>query len=113
MTVTAVGLQAAKRLDEDLDKYSSVSIYCGPEACSAASALSGSRYLVDEAPSLPLPRCSAETCQCGYFTYRDRRSFLTNRRANSRLEATSRHGLWRDNRRAGEDRRRINVSFER
>jgi hypothetical protein len=94
---------------EILNKYSSVSISCGGDACPSAAAVAGTRYLVSDAPDLPLPGCKSATCNCGYVHYRDRRSFLSNRRGNSRLEnGPSREGA-KNERRLGEDRRLLTL----
>lgn len=98
---------------DHLNKYSSVAICCVADACPAAKALAGARQLVDEAPELPLAKCSSSNCTCRYSLYRDRRSFLTNRRSNSWLENLSHKKIWRGNRREGVDRRSLKVNFNR
>lgn len=103
---------APDKWDDGLDKYSSVSICCTEKACPAAQSATGLRYLIDDAPDLPLAKCSQDGCTCSYASYRDRRSFLTNRRENSRLDAPAFKKMWRDNRREGADRRSIKVDFQ-
>ena len=98
---------------EALDKYSSVSISCGEGACTMAREMAGTRYLIDEAPDLPLAKCPAASCSCRYASFRDRRSFLSNRRSNNRLETRPFTGLWRGNRRVGLERRSLKVDFNR
>jgi len=78
-----------------------------------AKEMAGTRYLIDEAPDLPLARCSSASCSCRYASFRDRRSFLANRRSNNRLENRPFKGLWRGNRRVGLERRSLNVDFNR
>jgi hypothetical protein len=111
-TTTEPKNAATDKWDDDPDKYMSVSICCTEQACPAAKSAAGQRYLIDDAPDLPLARCPLESCTCNYAAYRDRRSFLTNRRANSRLETPSYKKLWRSNRREGTDRRAIKVDFK-
>lgn len=41
--------------------------------CEALHSLQGRRFLVTEAPPLPVPGCSAEYCDCRYVHHRDRR----------------------------------------
>lgn len=41
--------------------------------CTAARAIGGKRFLVREAPELPLPGCDAATCQCKFAHHDDRR----------------------------------------
>lgn len=94
--------------------YSSVSIKCDEAACANARAMSGKRYLREEAPALPLNGCSPADCSCRYFAYGDRRSFLGNRRSRARdtnKTPTWLRWLWRSNRREGSDRRKLKVSF--
>jgi hypothetical protein len=54
--------------------YFGASLNPGPNACDAAQALSGKRYLANEAPKLPLPDCNAATCKCQIVPLSDRRS---------------------------------------
>lgn len=71
--------------------------------CEAARALSGKRFLSDEAPKLPLQECDAEQCECTYTHYADRRH--ENRRAGD--AGMSEQPFEGDNKRArGPDRRR-------
>ena len=89
--------------------FASVSVHCDKGACDAAREISGIRHLVDEAPALPLAQCSADACYCRYFNYGDRRSLLSNRRSNGR----ARNGLWQNNRRSGQERRKLKIDFRR
>jgi hypothetical protein len=111
VTKSRTGKIAGAEYWEDLDKYYAVSICCGDEACSAARELSGQRYLEDEAPGLPLPRCDADRCNCVLASHRDRRSFLKNRRPNRTPDAGNAGRLLRGNRRSGQDRRALKVDF--
>jgi len=56
-------------------RYQAVSIHPAiMEACPAAHALKGQRFLSNEAPLLPLPDCSnAPGCRCKYQHWDDRR----------------------------------------
>lgn len=92
-------------------KYKSVSIRPGENACAAARKYGNRRLLVSEAPALPLRNCSAQTCDCNFFTYGDRRSCLDNRRFNVG-EVAKRASLFRrGNRRKGAERRKLKVDF--
>ncbi len=53
--------------------FRAVSIRPGADCCSAASEISSIRFLVDEAPLLPLKTCSAAQCDCRYINFPDRR----------------------------------------
>jgi hypothetical protein len=45
----------------------SVRILPGPGACEEARSQRDVEYLAVTVPSLPLPRCTRETCECGYL----------------------------------------------
>jgi len=53
--------------------YHAVSLKCPPNACDAARAMEGERYLSANAPNIPLPDCDAVTCKCRYVHHKDRR----------------------------------------
>jgi hypothetical protein len=53
--------------------WHAVAIVPGQRACQAARAGGYTRYLSAEAPPLPLPQCSAQSCTCHYRHYQDRR----------------------------------------
>jgi len=114
MTVNTAAFRARGRdTASQTSKYKSVSIHPGETACTAAKKYGNRRLLVSEAPTLPLRNCSAKTCDCNFFTYGDRRSYLTNRRTNVR-EVTKVASLFsRRNRRNGTERRMLKVDFLR
>jgi hypothetical protein len=43
-------------------------------SCRAATRHAGKRFLSEEAPTLPLPECTAAQCTCRYQHHEDRRS---------------------------------------
>ncbi len=53
--------------------YRCVEVKTGNYACEAAAKLGEVRFLPNEAPSLPLPGCSAPKCACSFVHYDDRR----------------------------------------
>lgn len=53
--------------------YHCVEVKTGNYACAAAGQLGEVRFLPNEAPSLPLPGCSAPECACSFVHYDDRR----------------------------------------
>lgn len=57
----------------DPNKYHCVSITCRNNPCEAVKRLEGRRFLSAEAPLLPLHGCAADSCQCRYVHYNDRR----------------------------------------
>ena len=89
--------------------FAAVSVCCGAGACFSAEAISGIRFLVDEAPRLPMSSCTVETCSCRYFHFRDRRSFLGNRRSGAGLEGLPVRTTSARDRRRGPNRRRLKI----
>jgi hypothetical protein len=58
-----------------LRPFQAVSIYRGLIACEMAKRFSEHRFLVRDAPPLPLTGCTmSKTCQCRYIKHKDRRS---------------------------------------
>jgi hypothetical protein len=54
--------------------YHAVSIKFDQNACEAARAMSGRRFLSSAAPRLPLPECDALECRCRFAHHKDRRT---------------------------------------
>jgi len=61
--------------------YRAVAIMIGDCACEPVRALSGTRFLVSDAPHVPLPGCTVRKCGCTYERYLDRRNQNGDRRA--------------------------------
>ena len=58
-----------------LRPFQAISIYRGAASCEMARRFSDHRFLVRDAPPLPLAGCSmSNTCQCKYIKHRDRRA---------------------------------------
>jgi hypothetical protein len=58
-----------------LRPFQAISIYRGVICCELARKFSDHRFLVRDAPPLPLAGCSLGTaCQCKYIKHRDRRA---------------------------------------
>jgi len=53
--------------------YHAVSLENLSDACAAAYAIEGERFLPSAAPHLPLPECDAPVCNCLYVHHNDRR----------------------------------------
>jgi hypothetical protein len=69
--------------------YSAVSIVVdltGPGACDAVKAIGDRRFLVADAPELPLPECNCR-CACKFAHFRDRRDTREDRRRPRSLQA--------------------------
>ena len=54
-------------------RFQSVEIRVGMHACAEARKLAGERFLVSDAPPLPLAGCPAARCTCTYKKLSDRR----------------------------------------
>jgi hypothetical protein len=62
--------------------YHAVEIRCPDDACNAAKAERGKRYLSKDAPTFPLTECDKrESCACRYRHLEDRRSHEDRRSA--------------------------------
>lgn len=57
----------------DFGNYHSVAISNCNNPCEAVQRLKDNRFLPAEAPVLPLQGCTAQSCQCRYVHYDDRR----------------------------------------
>ena len=53
--------------------YHAVSIKLDGNACEAAKAMEGRRFLATAAPRLPLPECNGLECRCHFIHHQDRR----------------------------------------
>jgi hypothetical protein len=58
-----------------LRPFQAISIYRGTTCCEMARRFSDHRFLVRDAPPLPLAGCNlGKACQCKYIKHRDRRA---------------------------------------
>lgn len=71
-----------------LPPYAAVSIHCEKGACDSARAINDKRYLLREAPVLPLAGCTSRNCTCRYERHEDRRSSAGDRRARESQTTT-------------------------
>ncbi|QFU74585.1 hypothetical protein EY643_02355 [Halioglobus maricola] len=55
--------------------------------CPALKTYKGKRFLVKNAPPLPVPGCTSGHCECRYVHYEDRRDELDDRRGLNGLRA--------------------------
>lgn len=46
----------------------------GDKCCQAAKSIANERFLLEDAPKLPLTTCDAEECHCTYQRFDDRRA---------------------------------------
>lgn len=63
----------AKGRRGSVQPWHAVTITARPDACAAAQACKGKRFLSKGAPRLPLEKCDAARCDCKYRHYDDRR----------------------------------------
>jgi len=61
--------------------YHAVSCRSGAGSCEAVEEINGQRFLVEDAPQLPLDACTKERCKCKYLHHQDRRDTDDDRRA--------------------------------
>lgn len=61
--------------------YHAVSCRSGAGKCAAVKAIKNQRFLVEDAPQLPLADCTSERCECKYLHHEDRRDNDDDRRA--------------------------------
>lgn len=66
--------------------YNAAAIRHDDCACAAVQKIAKSRFLASEVPMIPMPDCTAKTCNCTYARYSDRRNMDT-RRAPFSLES--------------------------
>ena len=64
----------APKPDTAKTAYHAVSIKFEANACDAAKAMTGRRFLASAAPRLPLPDCDMLECRCRFAHHDDRRS---------------------------------------
>ncbi len=86
-------------------EFHAVSLRFPKNACAAAKALAGQRFLAAAAPRLPLPECDAPQCGCSFKHHEDRRSGEDRRNPfgpGAIMRATGRH---KAERRGGPGRR--------
>jgi hypothetical protein len=86
-------------------RWRAVEVFCPPEAelCPAVTGLLERRFLVREAPPLPIRDCANPHCRCYYEHLEDRRQ--GDRRAGHGLHESVSAGLGISDRRTGRDRR--------
>ena len=73
LTRTTRTTPATQETSKTKNPYGATSIVCGADSCTAASAIDGKRFLIDDTPQLPLSTCDAEKCDCKYAHHEDRR----------------------------------------
>jgi hypothetical protein len=85
--------------------YQAVAIKYSQNACDAAKAMTGRRFLANAAPHLPLPECDFPECRCKFANYDDRRTGRDRRSPFVPGAATGATGSFQRERRGKTDRR--------
>jgi hypothetical protein len=85
--------------------YHAVSIRFEVNACNAAKALAGTRFLATEAPDLPLPECEMTLCKCRFVHHKDRRAGKDRRSPFTSGGIAAATGKYAQERREGQERR--------
>lgn len=85
------------------NRWHAVTIAAPANACDAAQACKGKRFLSGDAPWLPLKECDAKRCECRYRHYEDRRG---DSRRQAKKDAAQ-QGREQSNRRLSRGRRAI------
>ena len=99
------------RTDPVKTAFHAVSIKFEANACTAAKAMTGRRFLASAAPRLPLPDCDALECRCRFAHHDDRRSGKDRRSPfGARGYSPSGSGSFEKERRDGTGRRENDAS---
>jgi len=86
--------------------YHAVSIKFESNACEAAKAMSGRRFLSSAAPRLPLPECDVLECSCRFAHHKDRRAGKDRRSPFGAAGHSGGTGSFKKERREKPDRRK-------
>ncbi|MEM6514070.1 MAG: hypothetical protein AAF660_13740 [Pseudomonadota bacterium] len=89
-----------------LRPFAAVSIRGTDKACCRAKALAGERFLARKPPELPLAGCDADTCECYFVHYDDRRHERDRRSPFNVNTGSTGTGVFEAERRQGIDRRK-------
>jgi len=87
-------------------EYHAVAIKYSENACDAAKAMTGRRFLSRAAPNLPLAGCDFHDCQCKFAHYPDRRSKIDRRSPFNHRSMTDGSGSFEREKRQAKDRRK-------
>ena len=87
-------------------EFHAVAIKYSEDACDAAKAMTGRRFLASEAPELPLKKCDFDDCRCKFSHYQDRRSTADRRTPFAHQGKTETTGTFEREKRKKTDRRK-------
>lgn len=85
--------------------FHAVSIKFEANACNAARAMAGRRFLASAAPKIPLPECEIMDCKCRFVHHKDRRTGKDRRSPFTSGGIAAASGQYERERRQGDDRR--------
>jgi hypothetical protein len=101
-----------KPQSKDRGEYRAVSIKYSENACNAAKAMTGRRFLSNAAPRLPLPECDFLECRCQFAHHDDRRAGRDRRSPFAPAGTTDGTGSYEKERRERTDRRDESEDYE-
>jgi len=96
----------------DRGQYQAVAIKYSENACDAAKAMTGRRFLANAAPRLPLPGCNFPECRCQFAHYKDRRANRDRRSPFAPAGSTDGTGSYEKERRETTDRREESDDYD-
>ena len=97
---------------DDTGSFHAVAIKYSGNACDAAKAMTGRRFLSNAAPRLPLPECNLLECRCIFAHYNDRRTGRDRRSPFSPAGPNGLSGSYEAERRGSPGRRRVDDEDE-
>ena len=97
--------KSGPRIADKSSLYHAVSLQYSSNACDAAKAMTGRRFLSSAAPRLPLPECDSLECRCRFAHHSDRRTGKDRRSPFSPARSTDSTGSFKAERRQKKDRR--------
>ena len=103
----ALAKRVVKPVTELENPYLAIEIHTGWMPCDAVLELAAQRFLVAEAPQLPLPQCDKGECRCRHVSHDDRRSSEDRRNPFDRYADFNNKSV-EDKRRSTRERRRSN-----
>jgi len=94
-------------------KWEGMAFQADAHCCNAAEGLNGKRFLIAEAPKVPLADCSDPAlCKCKLRPIKDRRSGDDRRELVGALSREMPIGDERANKRSGRERRKEEISYD-
>jgi hypothetical protein len=97
---------------KDSGAFHAVAIKYSENACDAAKAMTGRRFLSNAAPRLPLPDCNFLECGCKFAHYDDRRKVRDRRSPFAPAGPTGVTGSFQKERRDKTDRRKKGDQYD-